>query len=185
MCRCTVMNAHRRLTRKRRNCWIKPLFLFSLGTKKYFRRFIKLRFNHWCHMDYFNNVLTNFLGLECGSCVAVYGGSESSQISSKYLNLCSADERRSYGFGTTWGWVIKLYSDSIILWPWILVKMQFGCLCISNYYYYDILLFCFTLYFIFHSFIRNLCFSESHTLALYVELTASNSLVCSSSRGYD
>ncbi len=25
----------------------------------------------------------------------------------KYLNLCSKDERRSYGFGTTWGWVIN------------------------------------------------------------------------------
>ncbi len=52
-------------------------------------------------MDYFNNVLTTFLGLEHGSCVAVYAGSESSRISSKYLNLCSEDEQRSYGFGTT------------------------------------------------------------------------------------
>ncbi len=25
----------------------------------------------------------------------------------KYLNLCSEDERRCYGFGTTWGWVIN------------------------------------------------------------------------------
>ncbi len=45
--------------------------------------FIKLRLNHRCHMDYFNDVLTTFLGLELVSCVAVYGGSESSQISSK------------------------------------------------------------------------------------------------------
>ncbi len=30
-----------------------------------------------------NNVLTTFLGLERGSCVAVYAGSESSRISSK------------------------------------------------------------------------------------------------------
>ncbi len=27
----------------------------------------------------------------------------------KHLNLCSKDERRSYGFGTTWGWVINNY----------------------------------------------------------------------------
>ncbi len=27
------------------------------------------------------------------------------------LNLCSEDERRSYGFGTTWGWVIKYTPD--------------------------------------------------------------------------
>ncbi len=30
----------------------------------------------------------------------------------KYLNLCSEDERRSYGFGTTWGWVIN---DKILI----------------------------------------------------------------------
>ncbi len=34
-------------------------------------------------MDYFNNILTNFLGLERGSYIAVYGESESSQISLK------------------------------------------------------------------------------------------------------
>ncbi len=31
-----------------------------------------------CHMDYFNDVLTIFLGLERVSCIAVYTGSESS-----------------------------------------------------------------------------------------------------------
>ncbi len=36
-------------------------------------------------MDYFNNVLTTFLGLERVSCVALYKGSESSRISSKFL----------------------------------------------------------------------------------------------------
>ncbi len=51
-------------------------------------------------MDYFNNVLTSFLGLKRGSCIAV--GSEVSRISSeKNLNLCSEDEQKSYGFGTT------------------------------------------------------------------------------------
>ncbi len=30
-------------------------------------------------MDYFNNVLTTFVGLKCVSCIAVGGGSESSQ----------------------------------------------------------------------------------------------------------
>ncbi len=63
-------------------------------------------------MDYFNNVLTTFLGLKCGSCVAVYAGSERVGFYEKYLNLCSEDERRSYGFGTTWGWVIN---DKIII----------------------------------------------------------------------
>ncbi len=36
-----------------------------------------------CHMDYFNDVLTKFLCLDHGSTLAVYGGSESSRISSK------------------------------------------------------------------------------------------------------
>ncbi len=33
----------------------------------------------------------------------------------KYLNLCSEDERRSYGFGVTWGWVIN---DRIFIFGW-------------------------------------------------------------------
>ncbi len=47
---------------------------------------------------YFNDVLTTFLCLERVSCIAVYAGSESSQISSKISNLCSEDEQRAYGF---------------------------------------------------------------------------------------
>ncbi len=43
---------------------------------KYSHGFIILRLNHWCHMDYFNNVLATFLGLENVSWVAVYAGSE-------------------------------------------------------------------------------------------------------------
>ncbi len=58
------------------------IFVFS-AHKKYSRSFIKLRLNYWCHMDYFNDILTTFLGLEHVSCVAVYGASESSRISSK------------------------------------------------------------------------------------------------------
>ncbi len=33
----------------------------------------------------------------------------------KYLNLCSEDGRRSYGFWTTWGWVIN---DRIFILGW-------------------------------------------------------------------
>ncbi len=41
-------------------------------------------------MDYFNDVLTMFLGLEREpSSLAVYGVSESSRISSKISSLCS------------------------------------------------------------------------------------------------
>ncbi len=39
-------------------------------------------------MDNFNNVVTTFLGLEPSSSVAVYTGSESSRISSKFNLIC-------------------------------------------------------------------------------------------------
>ncbi len=66
-------------------------------------------------MDYFNNVLTNFLGLERVSCVAVMQGQKALRFNKNYLNLCSEDERRSYRFGTTWGWVIN---DRIFIFAW-------------------------------------------------------------------
>ncbi len=44
------------------------IFVF-FADKKYSRSFIKLRLNHWCHMDYFNDVFTMFLCLD----LAVYG----------------------------------------------------------------------------------------------------------------
>ncbi len=76
--------------------------------KKYSRSFIKLRLNPWCHMDYFNDVLTTFVGLKCVSSLAVYmEGQKALGFHQKYLNLCSEDERRLYLFGTTWGWVIN------------------------------------------------------------------------------
>ncbi len=55
------------------------IFVFSVH-KIYFRSFITLRLSHYCHMDYYNDVLTTLLGLEDVSCIAVYAGSESSRI---------------------------------------------------------------------------------------------------------
>ncbi len=43
------------------------------------------------------------------------GGQKALRFNQKYLNLCSEDERRSYGFGTTWGWVID---DIIVIFGW-------------------------------------------------------------------
>ncbi len=62
---------------------IKVITLVFFAHKKYCRSFIKLQLNYWCCMDYFIDVLTTFLGLERGSCVAVDAGSESIWISSK------------------------------------------------------------------------------------------------------
>ncbi len=55
--------------------------------KKYSRSFIKLQLNHWCHIDYFNNLLATFLDLDRVRILAVYGGSESSWNASKILIL--------------------------------------------------------------------------------------------------
>ncbi len=57
---------------KEANCWINSLFLFSLRTK-YSRYFVKLRLNHWCHMDYFTDVLATVLVLDHVRILAVYG----------------------------------------------------------------------------------------------------------------
>ncbi len=61
--------------------WLNKVIIFVFFMhKKYSRSFIKLRLNHWFHKEYFSDVLTTFLGLERGSYVAVYAGSESSRI---------------------------------------------------------------------------------------------------------
>ncbi len=57
------------------------VFIFVFFTqKKYSCSFRKLWLNHWCHMDFFNNVFTTFLGLECVCCIVVSAESESSRI---------------------------------------------------------------------------------------------------------
>ncbi len=83
--------------------------------KKYSRSFITLRLNHWCHMDYFNNVLTTFLGLDVSVTLLSMQGQKALGFHQIYLNSCSDDERMSYGFGTTWGWVIN---DRIFIFGW-------------------------------------------------------------------
>jgi len=37
------------------------------------------------------------------------------RFNQKFLNLCSEDERRSYGVGTTWGWA---NTDRIFIFGW-------------------------------------------------------------------
>ncbi len=43
--------------------WNKVFIFVFFVHKKYSCRFVKLRLNHWWHMDYFTNILTTFLGL--------------------------------------------------------------------------------------------------------------------------
>ncbi len=91
----------------------KIFFFFS--HKKYSPSFIKLQLNHWCYMDYFNNVLTMFLAFERLITLLSMQGQKALGFHQKYLNLYSEDEQRSYGFGTTWGWVIN---DRIFIFGW-------------------------------------------------------------------
>ncbi len=61
------------------------IILVFFAHNKYYRSFVKLRLNRWYHMDVFNDVLTTILGLERGSSLVVYGGSENSWFSPKFL----------------------------------------------------------------------------------------------------
>ncbi len=64
----------------------KVIFVF-FAHKKYSHSFIKLQLNHWCHMDYFNDVLTTFLGLERGSCMLSMQG-QKALFFIKHILIC-------------------------------------------------------------------------------------------------
>ncbi len=62
----------------------------------------------------FTDVFTTFLDLGTFQLLSVEGHI-ALRFHQKHLNLCSGDERRSYGFVTTWGWVIN---DIIFILGW-------------------------------------------------------------------
>ncbi len=51
----------------------------------------------------------------CKDPCCLWEGQRALRYHQKYLNLCSEDERRSYGIGTTSGWVIN---DRIFIFGW-------------------------------------------------------------------
>ncbi len=63
----------------------KVVILVFIVHKKFSRRFVKLQLTHWCHKDYFNDLLATFQSLNCVRTLAVYGGAESSCNAS---NIC-------------------------------------------------------------------------------------------------
>ncbi len=73
---------------------------------KYSHSFVNLRLNHWRHLDYFNDLLATFIGLDRVMILTVYGLSALG-MHQQYLNFWSEDEQRSYRFGTTREWVIN------------------------------------------------------------------------------
>ncbi len=109
-----LFQTHKKLRKKK--LLNKVIILVFFAHKKYSHSFITSLLNHWCHMNYFNNVITTFLGpwtchmlLFCLCRVRKLG------FYQKYLNLCSEDEQRSYGFGATWGRVVN---DRIFIFGW-------------------------------------------------------------------
>ncbi len=111
--------------------WLKSLFLFSLCTKT-----ILVASKHYC---WTTNVtwtilmpsLLPFWALNV-SVDLLYTGSKISWISSKHLNLCSEDERRSYGFGTTREWVIN---NRIFIFGWTNPLINLICWTWQIHYY--------------------------------------------------
>ncbi len=86
--------------------------------KKYSRSFVKSWLNHWCQVDYFNDV-PYYISGPGNISVALLSmqGQITLRFHQKYLNLSSENEQRSYSFGKTWGWVIN---DIILIFGWII-----------------------------------------------------------------
>ncbi len=64
---------------------------------------------YWCiyYVSGPENISVVFLSMECQIALRFH---------QKHLNLCFEDEWRSYGFGTTWGWV--MYRIFILGWTY-------------------------------------------------------------------
>ncbi len=55
--------------------------------------------------------------------------------SSEYLPLCSAEQRHSYRFGTTWGWV---NDDRIFIFGWTIPLKTFTPICKAGFLQYSL-----------------------------------------------
>ncbi len=66
--------------------WLNKVVIFVFfAHRKYSHRFVILRLNRWCHVDYFNDVFTTFLSVDRVRILAVYRGSESSSKTSSFV----------------------------------------------------------------------------------------------------
>ncbi len=73
-------------------------------------QWIRSKMGPGCRQGILTMSLLRFWALIVLGSLLSMGGPESSQNSSKYMNLSSEDERRFYRFGTTWGWVTTSFS---------------------------------------------------------------------------
>ncbi len=81
------------------------IFVFFTHTEK--RSFITLRLNTDATWTILTMSLLPFWVLNVSVVLQSMQGKKALGFYQKYLNLCSKDERGSYGFGMTWGWVIN------------------------------------------------------------------------------
>ncbi len=104
LCCGTLVNGHW-LTRKRRNCLIKSLFLLSLHTKS----IVVTSYNYGWTTDVSWTILTMsllpFWALYVVVTLLSMQGQKDLRFHQKYINLLF--RRWTYGFGTTWRWVIN------------------------------------------------------------------------------
>ncbi len=94
------------------------LFIFFVH-KKHYRSFITLRLNiTWIILTM---PLLPFWALNMVVALLSTEGQKALGFHQKYLNLCTEEKWRSYGFGTTWGWVINdrifIFGLTILLRP--------------------------------------------------------------------
>ncbi len=90
------------------------VFVFFLS-KKYSRSFINYSWTTDVTWTILTMSLLPFWVLNVSVALLSMEGQKALRFHQKYLNLCSEDEQRSYGFGTTWEWVIN---NRIFIFGW-------------------------------------------------------------------
>ncbi len=82
----------------------KVIVLAFFAYKNYYRSFIKLPLNPWCHMDYFTDLLATFLDVDGVNYIAVYGRVRELSECIRHILICVLKTNKAvYRFGTTWG----------------------------------------------------------------------------------
>ncbi len=89
--------------REETNCWINVFIFIFFAYKKYSRRFINFRLNHWWQMDYFDCFFYTFLCFDSVIYLAVKGTVTSLPVFIQNILNCVSRTKSFYGFGTTWG----------------------------------------------------------------------------------
>ncbi len=109
------------------------IFVFC-AHKKYSHSFMKLRLNHWCHMDYFNDVLTTFLGHKMFQLHCFLWRVR--KLSDLMKNILICVPKMNEGLtNLEWhgGWVIN---DRILIFEWTIPLIPFSVSALPHYIHY-------------------------------------------------